>query len=194
MPDGVHVTTQTNGTATVYRIGPDDQVSVSAVGYVTAKVAVSADRTATAVLQPTLATVSAQLDKWASAKQYDAIISWVFSPATGFRFTPSSSTTITGDEALWTAARDVVGKNVVAIVTLLPSGGVLAEDQLVEGMLGGNPSRVTIAGQPAWHGRFGQGMVGSLWLRRPLMIATLGSDLSTTDSVLAGIVAAQPTQ
>jgi hypothetical protein len=55
-------------------------------------------------LQPTLATVSAQLDKWASAKQYDAIVNWVFSPATGFQFTPSSATPPTDAEASWSAS------------------------------------------------------------------------------------------
>jgi hypothetical protein len=51
-------------------------------------VPVGADRTISVTLQPTLATVSAQLDKWASAKQYDAIVNRVFSPATGFQFHP----------------------------------------------------------------------------------------------------------
>jgi hypothetical protein len=88
----------------------------------------------------------------------------------------------------------VVGKDVVAIVTLTPSGALVSQSELAKELLGDNASQVTIAGQPAWHGSLGQGTVGSLWMRKPLIIVTWGFDLSATDNVLAGIVAAQPTQ
>jgi hypothetical protein len=59
-------------------------------------------------------------------------------------------------------------------------------------MFGGKATQISVAGQPAWHGQISHGMVESAWVRQPLAVDVIGSDLSTTDSVLTGIVAAQP--
>jgi hypothetical protein len=69
----------------------------------------------------------------------------------------------------------VVGKDVVAIVTLIPSGALVSQSELAKELLGDNASQVTIAGQPAWHGppptgrlsgRFGDALQAQAWYVR----------------------------
>ncbi len=189
MPDGVEVTAEPDGTATVYRVGTGNQVTVSAEGYVTTKVAVGPDRTITATLQPTFAGVSAQLVKWSEARQDDAIINWVLSPATGFQYVPSTSVKVDGNP-VWMAARDVVGTNTSVVVSVVP--GLVLQAETLQSMFGGKATQISVAGQPAWHGPASHGLVQSAWVRQPLAVDVIGSDLSITDTVLAGIVAAQP--
>jgi hypothetical protein len=189
LPDGTAVPVEANGTVAIDRVGPGDQVGVIATGYVTAQVPVGPDRTITATLQPTFATVTEQLNTWAEEKNADAISNWVFSPATGLRFTPIEDGTDTGDVP-WSASREVEGK--FAIVNAAVAPGVIAGDATAEEMFDGKGTPITLAGQPAWHGPTDFEAFASLWIRSPLMIMVTGVDLSTTDAVLAAMIAAQP--
>jgi hypothetical protein len=191
MPDGTRVASDPAGVATVYHVGSGDQVTVGAEGYVTATVPVTGDRTITATLQPAFATVAGQLEQWAAANQGDKIVNWVLSPATGFQYQPVSDLPAL-PPGVWGAGREVVGLDTGVFVALLPGMGV--EKPLLEGVFGGNAQPVTIADWPAWHGAVPeyQGAFASVWMRQPLVIMVFGSDLSTTDKVLTGIVAAQP--
>lgn len=88
----------------------------------------------------------------------------MFSPATGLQFTP------------------LVNANATA--------GVIAENETIRDLFEGKATQITLAGQPAWHGPM-YGGAESAWIRSSLMITVNGSDLSTTDSVLAVMIAAQ---
>jgi hypothetical protein len=147
--------------------------------------------TESAEAKSTVATVTTQLNTWAEEKNADAITNWVFSPATGLQFTPSTGVEHEGDVP-WRAAFDVVGKNTTVDAVLLP--GIIGEDEMVESMFGGNGTQVTLAEQPAWHGPVADGIVASVWIRSPLVITATGTKLSTTDAVLTAMIAAQPTR
>jgi hypothetical protein len=189
-PSGEQATTGENGTVEAYRVGPGDKVTVSASGYLAAEVAVGTDRTLTAALHPTWATASAQLLTWASAKQNDKIVNWVLTPATGFQYgsDPLMSFSI---EGVWGDARAVVDKN-VGVCLFVTQGGF--PDGEISAFFNDKAQAVTLAGQKVWHGPMFEGAVGSLWSSPPLVIVTVGTNQADTDSVLAGIIAAQPIQ
>jgi hypothetical protein len=176
------------GKATVYRVGLGDRVTLSAAGYHTATASVTGDRTVTAVLQPTWQTVAAQLLAWAKAKQDKAVVDWLLRPATGFHYTPEPTPPGgSGQPDIWETQRQVVGENASTDLSVLPYGAV---DERASFIAGGK--KVTIAGQPAWHGSVAAGTVASACYRSPLYVIVVGEDLAVTDKVLAGIVAAEP--
>jgi Carboxypeptidase regulatory-like domain len=188
MPDEIRVVAAGTGKATVYRVGPGDRVTLSAAGYSTSTGPVTGDRTITAVLQPTWHTVAAQLLAWAKAKQDTAIVDWLLRPATGYQYTPVPPPPAgSGQPDIWQTQRQVVGENANADLSVLPYGTM---DERASFIGGGR--RVTIAGQPAWHGSVAEGTVASAWYRSPLSVIVVGEDLAVTDKVLAGIVAAEP--
>lgn len=190
-PDGARTATDSSGVATAYRVGPSDKITVGAEGYTAATVVVGGDRTIAATLRPTFATVAGQLEQWAAAKQDDKIINWVLSPATEFRYGPIPE--ITGiPPGVWVAGREVVGQDAAVVLALVPGLGL--EQEVFKDLFSGKPEQFVVAGQQAWHGAFAgaQGTFASVWAHQPLLIMIVSTDLSTTDKVLNGIVAAQP--
>lgn len=191
LSDGTSVPVAANGAVVTDRVEPGDGVVISAKGYLEAQATVGADRMITVTLNPTLATVTTQLNTWAEEKNADAITNWVFSPATGLQFTPSTTVEQEGDIPWW-AAFDVVGRNTTVDATLIP--GIIGERETVESMFDGNGTQVILAGQPAWHGPVTDGIFASIWMRSPLMITATSTELSTTDEILAAMIAAQPSR
>jgi hypothetical protein len=188
MPDKTRVVAAGTGKATVYRVGPGDRVTLTAAGYHTTTASVTGNRTITAVLQPTWQTVAAQLLAWAKAKQDTAIVDWLLRPATGFQYAPLPAPPAgSGQPDIWEMQRQVVGENASTDLSVLASGAVDERASFI-----GGGTRVTIAGQPAWHGSVAVGTVASAWYRSPLYVIVVGGDLAVTDKVLAGIVAAEP--
>lgn len=187
LPDGTTLSAGGSGTVAPDRVKPGDKVSVSAEGYITAPAQVGKDRMITVTLQPTFATAARQLLLWSAGEENDKIISYVLSPATGFQYEamppagPGSNSSI---------AAKVVGKE--AIVNISVDRGVVVNREFLKQFYGNTTKQITIAGQPAWHGSMDHGAYGTTWVRDPLLIDVNGSDLSTTDAVLTGIVTALP--
>jgi hypothetical protein len=188
LPDGTTLSSGGSGTVAPDRVKPGDKVSVSAEGYVTAQVQVGKDRMITAILRPTFATAANQLQHWAVDGQNDKIIKFVLSPATGFQYEAIATRTDP-----WQVNADVVGKDRVNVNVALMPGFPLTPYELKQ-MFGNTAQQITIAGQPAWYGSSPEtpGWFSSVWQRDPLNITVSGTDLSTTDAVLTGIVTALP--
>jgi hypothetical protein len=87
----------------------------------------------------------------------------------------------------------VVGNDSVNLNVALIPGSSMGPEQLKQ-MFGDTAQQITIAGQPAWHGTLPEdkNWFSSTWQRDPLAITVTGTDLSTTDAVLTGIVTALP--
>jgi hypothetical protein len=187
LPGGAQMSLEANGTVVTNRIKPGDTVTVSAEGYLTAQAPMGSDRTITAILRPTFATATDQLVQWAAARQNDQIINYVLSSATGFQYQPLSAAG-PGDNS--SIAARVVGQS--AIVNITVDRGIVVNQDFLKQFYGDTTQPITIAGQPAWHGSMGRGVFGSTWVHDPLLIDVNGADLSATDTVLTGIVAALP--
>jgi hypothetical protein len=186
LPDGTQLPVEKNGTVAPDRVKQGDQVGVSAEGYVTTQAPVSADRTITATLQPTFATAARQLLLWSAADQNDKIINFVLSPATGFKYEPPPA----GPSGNSSVAAELVDHSAIVNITL--GRGIVVNHEYLKQFYGDTTQPTTIAGQQAWHGSMDHGAFGSTWVHDPLLINVNGIDLSTTDKVLAGIVAALP--
>lgn len=184
LPDGAQLPVAKNEAVATDRVKPGDQVGVSAEGYVATQAPVGTDRTITVTLQPMFATVGTQLLHWDTDRQDDKIINLVLSPATGLQYKPLPRTS--DDSSI---AADVGDHTIVNIIL---SRGVSVNQEFLKQMYGNTAQQITIAGQPAWHGSMGQGAVGTTWVHDPLLIDVNGGELSTTDKVMAGIVAALP--
>jgi hypothetical protein len=189
LPDKTRVAGTPAGAATVYRVGPGDRVTVTAAGYRAREVSVSEDRTITAALSPTWQTAAAQVLAWVRAKQDAAVVNWVLSPATGFRYAPVEPPPPSGQPTpgIWETSRQVVGSNATVFLSVLQSGIVDEGATFTDG-----GTRVTIAGKPARHGSLGDGIAGTSWFASPLHVMVVGQSLAVTDKVMRGILAAQP--
>jgi hypothetical protein len=181
------------GVTTLYRIGPGDRVTVTAAGYRPTTATVAANRTVSAALQPvSWRTAAPQILLWLKTRKYAALANWVFSPATGYQYYPGQPTTSSG---IVSVDAQLVGENATAGVSVIPYGYVD-----ISGSFEGGGTRVTLAGQRAWHGTIhvvggpaGAGpTVGTNWYRSPLEIDVFGDDQAVTDKIMAGILTALP--
>lgn len=199
LPGGDRVQARADGTATLYRIGPGQTVTVTAVGHRAAHPAVGADHTVKVSLAPTLPTMRAQFQKWYRTGHYQAIIGWMLSPATGYTFTGTSP----GD---W--AKD--NKQMANDPQTAYIGGGLAADGTgvtiqisrpgwhwdaadIASNVVGAPRLypVTLAGQRAWHGSAGDGYGrAALWSYGPALVNVTGAGQHRVDAVMTGIIKA----
>jgi hypothetical protein len=197
LPNGDRVQARADGSATLYRIGPGETVTVTAARYQAAHPAVGADRTVTATLAPTLPTMRAQFQKWYRTRHYQAMIDWMLSPATGYTFSGTSPS----DWAQVNKHKDYL--------TGYLGGGTASDGTSVSIQIGrpgwhwdaaeivrtlvGAPQLhpVTLAGQQAWHGSAGGGYGRmALWSYGPALITVTGAGQHRVDAVMAGIVKA----
>lgn len=188
-----------DGTATLYRIGPGQAVAVSAAGYRPAHVVVGPGHTVTAVLEPTLATMTAQLDAWDRGRRYQAMINWILRPATGYTFMGTSPHDWAKDN------KQMAGDLLTAYI----GGGYTADglsatiqiswpgdrwDAAGMASIGpGPPMRpVTLAGQRAWNGGpDSQHVVTAVWSYGPALVTVTGtSDQYQADAMLTAIIKA----
>lgn len=113
---------------------------------------------------------------------------WLLRPATGFHYAPEPPPPGgSGQPDIWETQHQVVGENATVDLSVIAYGVVDERASFIDG-----GRKVTIAGQPTWHGSVAEGTVGSAWYRSPLYVMVVGQDLAVTDKVLAGIMAAQP--
>jgi hypothetical protein len=197
LPNGDRVQARADGTATLYRIGPGQTVTVTAARYQAAHPAVGADHTVEAALAPTLPTMRAQFQKWYRTRHYQAMIDWMLSPATGYTFTGTSPS----DWAPVNKHNDYL--------TAYLGGGTASDGSSVSIQIGrpgwhwdaaeiartlvGAPRLypVTLAGQQAWHGRAGGGYGRTaLWSYGPALVTVNGAGQHRVDAVMTGIIKA----
>lgn len=198
MPNGNHMRTRADGTATLYRIGPGENVTVTAARYLSAHPAVGADHAVTVALAPTLPTVRAQLQEWYRTRNYQGIIDWMLRPATGYTFTNTGA-------ADWAQQNKQTANDIETAYI----GGGIAEDgtvvsiqfnrpgvhrdaaEVVRSSVGPPLRPVTLAGQQAWHGSSpdGQGHM-TLWSYGPALVTASGADQHRVDAVMTGIIKA----
>jgi len=198
LPTGDRVQARADGTATLYRIGPGETVTVTAVGYLPAHPAVGADHTVTATLAPALTTMRAQLQKWYRTHHYQSIIEWMLSPATGYTFTGTSPSD-------WVQENKQTANDPQ---TAYIGGGIASDgtgvsiqisrpgwhwDAAEIARLSVSPALrpVTLAGQQAWHGRVddGHGRM-ALWSYGPAFVTVYGAEQRPVDAVITGIIKA----
>ncbi len=197
MPNGDRVQARADGTATLYRIGTGQTVTVRAAGYLPAHPVVDVNNTVKAALTPTLSTMRAQLREWYRTRHYQAIIDWMLSRGTGYTFTGTSS----GD---WTQQN----KQMVNDPATVYIGGGIASDgtqvtiqisrpgwswdaaEVVRTTVGGPPMHpVTLAGQRAWHGGPDSHQVfTTMWSYAPALVSASGADQRLVDAVMTGII------
>jgi hypothetical protein len=196
LPNGDRVQARADGTATVYRIGPGETVTVTAAKYLPARPAVGADHTVKAALAPTLPTMRAQLRNWYRTGHYQAIIDWMLSPATGYAFTGTSADDWAQENKQMAndAQTAYIGGGFasdgtsVSIQINRPGVPVEAAD-IVSTMIGPRLDPVTLAGQQAWHGPAGGGHGRmTLWSYGPAIVTATGADQHRVDAVMTGII------
>ncbi len=196
LPSGDRVQARADGTATLYRIGPGETVTVSAARYLPAHPAVGTDHTVKVSLAPTLSTMHAQFHNWYRTRHYQAMIDWMLNPATGYTFTGTSP----GDwaqengqmandpETAYIGGGLASDGTSVSIQINRPGVSVEAAD-IVSAMIGPRLDPVTLAGQQAWHGPAGGGHGRmTLWSYGPAIVTVNGADQHRVDAVMTGII------
>jgi hypothetical protein len=199
MPAGDRMRARADGTATLYRIGPGERVTVTAAGYLPAHPAVGGDHTVKAVLSPTQATVGAQLRNWDRTRHYQAIIDWILRPATGYTFMGTSphawvreNRQIAGDPQTVYIGGGYTADATGALIQIAWPG----EHWDTAGMAGlfpGSPMRpVTLAGQRVWHGGPGSHhLFTAVWSYGPALVTVNGTNgQRRVDAMMTGIIRA----
>jgi hypothetical protein len=197
LPNGDRVQARADGTATLYRIGPGETVTVTAAGHLPAHPAVGADHTVKVALAPTLPTMRAQFQNWYRTGHYQAMIDWMLSPATGYTFTGTSPSD-------WAPVNKQMANDPE---TAYFGGGTASDGTQVSLQIGrpgvrwptadmarntlGAPALdpVTLAGQQAWHGPAGGGHGRTaLWSYGPALVSVTGANQHRVDAVMTGII------
>ncbi len=205
MPDGANASARADGTATVYRIGPGQTVTVAATGYRSAHAVIGPDHTAAVGLAPTLTTMSRQLRAWDRRRHYQAIIDWVLRPATGYTFMGTSrrewagtNKEITGDlQTAYIGGGYIEEPAVSVTISISWPGHRWDTSELANEAMGARKHRVRLAGQQAWHGPGGHHSLVTIWSYDPVCVTAIGIDQSTAavdqptvDATMTGIIKA----
>ncbi len=203
-PAGPAVALAADGTATLYRIGPGEKVTVTAAGYRPASAVIGSGNAATVKLAPTAATVSSQLLAWDRARDYQAIIDWVLGPATGYTFMGTSqqewaqrNKEPTLPQIAYTGGGFIVpsGASNVADVSATVWIGWPGDRWDTPGMasmiIGSGAHPVTLAGERAWHGGPDSNhLYSTVWSSGPVFAVLAGPDQAKLDATMAGIIKA----
>jgi hypothetical protein len=198
MPNGDRVRARPDGTATLYRIGPGESLTVQAAGYLPGHAVVGVDHTVNAALAPTLATMSAQMWSWDRTRHYQAIIDWMLRPATGYTFMGTSphawaqqNKQMAGDpQTAYIGGGNTADGTGVTIQVSWP-GGHWDLAGIARLITGAPIHPVTLAGQQTWHGGPGSNHVFlTVWSYGPALITVAGTDQHEVDAVMTGIIKA----
>lgn len=199
MPNGDRVQARADGTATLYRIGPGETVTVRAAGYLPAHPAVGADHMVKVALAPTLPTMRAQLQEWYRTRDYQAMIDWMLSPATGYTFTGTSAgdwaqanKQMANDPATAYIGGGTASDGTGVTIQISRPGWSWDAAEIVRTTVGGPPMHpVTLAGQRAWHGGPDSHHVfTTMWSYGPALVSANGADQHRVDAVMTGIIKA----
>jgi len=197
-PHGPPVTASADGTATVYRTGPGDTLTVTAGGYRPAHPVIGPDHTATAGLEPTRRTQRTQpwarLWAWADRGNYRAIAGWVLRPATGYALMPGTVFNRGGGADLQIAhvTTGYIDSLSASVSVFTARRGVHWDPPITPAInTGASPRPVTLAGQRAWHGGpDSRRQFDTMWSYDPVFIITTGPSQASADAVMTGIIKA----
>lgn len=199
LPGGDRAPARADGTATLYRIGPGETVTVTAAGYLPAHPAVGADHTVTVSLAPTLPTMRVQFQQWYRTRHYQAIIGWMLSPPTGHTFTGTSPSDwaqinkqMANDPQTAYIGGGTASDGTAVSIQISRPGWPWDAAEIIRTTVGGpRPHPVTLAGQQAWHGPAGGGHGRmALWSYGPALVTVNGAGQHRVDAVMTGIIKA----
>jgi hypothetical protein len=199
LPNGDRVRARADGTATLYRIGPGETVTVTAARYLPAHPAVGTDDTVKAALAPTLPTMRAQLRMWYRIHHYQAIIGWMLSKATGYNFTgtsPSdwaqSNRQMANDPSTAYIGGGIASDGTAVSIQISRPGWHWDAAEIARTLVGAPRLHpVTLAGQQAWHGPAGGGHGReALWSHDLALVTATGADQHRVDAVMTAIIKA----
>jgi hypothetical protein len=199
LPNGDRVQARADGTATLYRIGPGQTVTVTAARYLPAHSAVGTDHMVKAALAPTLSTMRAQLRNWYRTRHYQPIIDWMLSPATGYTFTGTSPSNwaqdnkqVANDPATAYIGGGVASDGTGVTIQISRPGWHWSAAEMASTMVGAPRLHpMALAGQQAWHGPAGGGHGRTaLWSYGPALVTVNGGGQHAVDAVMTGIIKA----
>jgi hypothetical protein len=199
LPSGDHVQARADGTATLYRIGPGEAVTVTATGYLPGHAVVGSDNTVKAALAPTQPTLGAQLRKWDRTRHYRAIIAWMLRPATGYTFMRTSrhawardNRQMAGDPQTAYIGGGYTADGTGATIQIAWPGKNWDPAGLTNLFPGAQMHPVRLAGQKAWHGGLGSNHVfTAMWSSGPALVTVTGTNgQHQVDVVMTGIIQA----
>ena len=203
LPNGDRVQARADGTATLYRIGSGQTVTVTATRYLPAHPAVSTDHTVKAALEPTLPTMRAQLRNWYRTHHYQPIIGWMLSPATGYTFTGTSPSDwaqdnrrVANDPATAYIGGGIASDGTGVTIQISRPGWHWSAAEIASTMAGAPRLHpIALAGQQAWHGPAGGGHGRTaLWSYGPALVTVNGGGQHAVDAVMTGIIKAMTSE
>ncbi len=197
-PNGSPVTASADGTATLYRTGPGETLTVTAGGYRPAHAVISPENTATAGLEPSRRTMRtrtwARLWAWADSGNYRAVAGWVLRPATGYSLMPGTRLNRGGggDPQIAHITTGYIDSLSVSASVFTAKRGVHWDPPTTPAIATGvSPRPVKLAGHRAWHGGpDSQQQFDTMWSYDPVFIITTGPSQASADTVMTGIIKA----
>lgn len=188
-------TIASGGTVRLYRAAPGETMAVKTPGYLPAQKAVTSDRNLTVALEPGLAIQRQQIAVWASSTQYTKIVDWVLRPATGYTFLPPTAQeqaemnkTLNPEYELYYTGRDIAEPVAWVGITIDKPDTTWDIQTTMEEALG-HPARVTLAGQPAWHGGpDSDGVYGTMTKVGIIDLEVYGDSTAQTDQIMTNIL------
>jgi len=194
-PHGSPVAASADGTATLYRTGPGETLTVTAGGYRPAHAVIGPDHTATASLEPTRRTMRtrpwARLWAWADSGNYRAIAGWVLR---GYSLMPGTRVNHGGggDPQIAHISTGYIDSLSVSVNVFTAKKGAHWDPPVTPAIdTGASPRPVRLAGHRAWHGGpDSQRQFDTMWSYDPVFIITTGPSQASADTVMTGIIRA----
>jgi hypothetical protein len=183
------------GTVRLYRAAPGETMTVKAPGYLPAQKAVASDRTLAVALEPGLAIQRQQIAVWVSSAQYTKVVDWVLRPATGYTFLPPTAQeqaemnkTVNPEFEVYYTGRAIAEPDAwVGIAIDKPDTTWDIQTDVNENL--GHAARVTLAGQPAWHGGPApEGFYGTMTKAGAIDLEVYGDSTAQTDQIMTNIL------
>lgn len=197
-PNGSPVTAYADGTATLYRTGPGETLTVTTGGYRPAHAVIGRDHAATAGLGPTRRTMRtrpwARLWAWADSGNYRAVADWVLRPATGYSLMPGTRFNRSGgaDPQIAHITNGYIDSVSVSVNVFTAKRGVHWDPPITPAIDTGTSLRpVKLRGHRAWRGGPDRGgQFDTTWSYDPVFIITTGPSQASADTVMTSIIKA----
>jgi hypothetical protein len=194
-PNGSPVTAYADGTATLYRTGPGETLTVTTGGYRPAHAVIGPDHTATAGLQLTRRTMRTQpwarLWAWADSGNYRAVAGWVLR---GYSLMPGTRLNRGGgaDPQIAHITTGYIDSVNVSVNVFTAKRGAHWDPPITPAIDNGtSPRPVKLAGHRAWHGGPDRSrQFDTMWSYDPVFIITTGPSQASADAVMTSIIKA----
>jgi hypothetical protein len=194
-PDGSPVRASAVGTATMFRTGPGQTLTVTAGGYQPAHAVIGPDHMATAGLEPTRRTMRTQpwarLWAWADSGNYRAVAGWVLR---GYSLMPGTGLNRSGgaDPQIAHVTTGYIDSASVSVSVFTAKRGSYWDPPISPAIeTVASPRPVRLAGHRAWHGGPDSGhQFDTMWSYDPVFIITTGPSQASADAVMTGIIKA----